>query len=385
MLVFLVQTNLSLFNAVNAKITHYPNEKALLYIATSDRISETLVNAISHLNVFDSVQCISTIDTKKVTKINNYYLSQAYSALSLFKSYSAISRKLKKEQIFNECTELIVVGFADIGRIFASVYLTLHPTGKLAVIDEGSGVLYKNKEASLIHSKSGHVFGKLLCICGLSISDREIYEHLEKIYVYKDHLYKYKGELQPIALPGLRKENTDVLASLLELESKNTDVSVYKERKYIYFVSAVGSLLSNNSNEKYEVERKIIDNLISSIPSNQLIIKEHPRFANAENTLASYISNNEIFIDQNNYLFESVYPQIGIESKVLITNHSATVLHPKYMFGLEPYVIFTYKLFENPEKWDLFALDLISEYTNESKIFVPNSFEELNDILHKYV
>lgn len=381
MLIFLVQTNLALFNAVNAKITHYPRENAYLYVVTSDRISKTLVDAIAELKLFKTIQYIFTIDTEKVTQINNYYLSQAYSAISLFMNYLKISRRLNKENIFEECTELVVVSFADIGRIFASVYLSKHKGGRLAIIEEGAGVLYKNKKASLIQTKSGHIFGKLLWIFGLSLSDRVIYENLEKIYVYKEHLHKYNNELHPIPLPEINSKQTDILPSLLGLESKQTNVSTYNERKFIYFASAVGSLLSNNSNKDYEVERSIIDTILSVLPSTQLIIKDHPRFAKAKNTIASQIIDNRIFIDQNNYLFESIYPQMDIDSKVLITNHSATVLHPKYMFGFEPYVIFTYKLFGDSEKWHQFSLDLILEYSDKSKIFVPDTVEELKLIL----
>ena len=118
-----------------------------------------------------------------------------------------------------------------------------------------------------------------------------------------------------------------------------------------------------------------------------MILKKHPEHDVDRSdylTLESEYPN--LVIDEGNYLLEALYASLNLDGKVLITRDSSSVIYPKYMFGKEPIVIFTYRLYEeyyyqNADVLDGLSRNLLSIYKDKSKIFVPKTLGELIEIL----
>ena len=91
----------------------------------------------------------------------------------------------------------------------------------------------------------------------------------------------------------------------------------------------------------------------------------------------------EIFVDRRNYLFESLYISLDLDKKVLITDGSAAVLHPKYIFNKEPYIIFTYRLMSKVKNnlKKRYYEDLYVAYADNTKLYVPENLDEFKNVI----
>ena len=98
---------------------------------------------------------------------------------------------------------------------------------------------------------------------------------------------------------------------------------------------------------------------------------------------------DRIYVDRNIYIFEALYAQLDNPSdKVLVSCASTATLNPKFMFGEEPYVIFTYRLYNTYrqvgiERDDWIANALLDAYEDKSKVMIPNSMQELKDMIRR--
>ena len=118
-----------------------------------------------------------------------------------------------------------------------------------------------------------------------------------------------------------------------------------------------------------------------------MILKKHPEHdVDRYDYLTLESEYPNLVIDEGNYLLEALYASLTLNEKVLITRDSSSVMYPKYMFGKEPTVIFTYRLYEdyyrqNSDMLDGLSRNLRSIYSDDSKIFVPKTPGELKEIL----
>ncbi len=78
----------------------------------------------------------------------------------------------------------------------------------------------------------------------------------------------------------------------------------------------------------------------------------------------------------------------------MISGFSAAALNPKFVFDKEPYIILTYKLFEKGlmdemthlpynQQEEMLGKMLLDAYREKSKIYLPETLEELIENLHE--
>ena len=95
---------------------------------------------------------------------------------------------------------------------------------------------------------------------------------------------------------------------------------------------------------------------------------------------------NEMF-SLPNEMWELVCYRYINDCKVLITINSSAAFSPFKLYNIEPYVIFIYKVVglrsEELRVSESIVESLKSAYSDQSKIFVPNTEEELIEILSK--
>lgn len=132
------------------------------------------------------------------------------------------------------------------------------------------------------------------------------------------------------------------------------------------------------ANEMRKIQRRIAETCCSIFETENVLVKLHPASRNAD-----YPQDCRIYADR--VPFEAVMQAYSMENKVLLSVFSTTCFAPKQTMNQEPYVLFTYKLMESYFHIDSKYLQQIDElrndYADKSKVLVPRSFEELEEML----
>lgn len=384
MLVFFAKGNLNLFNIVHVKETYFKNQPANLYVAKSARISGTIINRIREMNIFVNIELIDSPTTKKILLFSEIpllrFLPQMFEIIidnhNILKNLKESSNNTPYSQIFINKLDLT-------STVLLNYFKKYNQNIMISLIEEGGGDMYQTRDRVFFLSMHWKViFSAYQLITFQWFKRREDIEHVTETYFYMPSKYNSNTGLSTKVIPPITKAN-DCVASLLTAELANQNMDEYKKRDFIYFVDALAGSVTGN----YDNTRKHLDLILSAIPTNQLIIKDHPRSfisKKAKNVLGQY--KTVAYIDHRNYLFESfLFMCKNIGEKVLITKDSACAIHPKYMFGEEPYVIFTYKLYSETDQTysNKLANDLKSTYIQKNKVFIPNNIDEFHSILTK--
>lgn len=381
MLLFYAITNLHLLNIINVKLAYFQNEEADLYIADTNRISPSLISCVKKTNLFRTVELIPSIAQRKMQILDEIVppLKLVFQVIDIIMAYHTVAKKISPIVKNIQYSRIFINDFADFSGLMLN-YITSHNNTniRISIVEEGSGLLYKNRDKLYFLSLRSTLCFTLFRVLSHNMLRKEAYlTRIDDIYLYVPDLYLTNTQLLPKKIPTINAQNM-IVNKLLESEAQSIDIKEYVHRKYYYFASV--EVVSNT----YDLVNLQINALLAVIPKNQLLIKDHPRFTCSVKNQSAYAQYQpEVYVDERNYLLESLYSQLELEDKVFITHGSATVLHPKYMFGQEPYVIFTYKLnvcheYSFDEK---VATDLISMYTDKTKILIPETIEEMQEMI----
>ncbi len=107
-----------------------------------------------------------------------------------------------------------------------------------------------------------------------------------------------------------------------------------------------------------------------------VLVRRHPR----EKTKWKY---DYLSLDLSKDMWEIKISQEDLDKKILFALFSTAQFSPKYIFGKEPYLIFTYKVFPNiivdktEEEMDNMVMDLKKAYSEKSKVYIPRNMVEL--------
>ena len=126
-----------------------------------------------------------------------------------------------------------------------------------------------------------------------------------------------------------------------------------------------------------EKSRKIVQNIVARYGKDNLLFKDHPRLpADGYEEIHKYPREKET-------LWECVSMNNDCSNKILLSVISSSMYIPKVLFGQEPILVFLFRLIpafsnENREKsfYD-FVLRLREIYSDPSKVFIPETEEEL--------
>ena len=78
-------------------------------------------------------------------------------------------------------------------------------------------------------------------------------------------------------------------------------------------------------------------------------------------------------------------------NQVLIAANSTALFMPKILKGTEPVLIFIYKLLftdadqQRWREWEKFVLDFAKDYEDSSRVYIPESIEEFEQIIERYI
>ena len=136
--------------------------------------------------------------------------------------------------------------------------------------------------------------------------------------------------------------------------------------------------------EYSQLDIQIAEHCAKIVP--KYAIKKHP---NSDETYDKQIKMFNV-----SWPLEITFMFQDLQNKILITSTSAAVFNPVFIYEKEPYIIFTYRLFDENLIVKMFQctiaelelrikISLIDAYKDPQKISIPNTYEELDQQLKK--
>lgn len=383
MLVFYAISNLHLLNIASVKSTYFHDEEARLYIGMSDRISPRLIEGIKETKLFQNIIIIPAIEYGKIklfagTRYVYLFLRLIEEAVYTYKLY----KYLRDDYRNSDYNQIFIHNLRFGPHIIMINYLRkFNRVFKISVIEEGGGILYTMKKQMCAVALRDRIASFLFQYIWLQPVKTEIYlKYIDDIYVYMPELYATDMNFHPLQITKLNHAASEI-KYIMDMEIAGVDITEYINRRY-YYISSASVMYSGSYDSTYSQ----LNAILSVLSGTQFLIKDHPHFTHSKKISQEYkqYTLQNVFVDQRNFLLESIFLHIDLNDKVFITQNSAVVLHPKYMFNQEPYIIFTYKLY--PVDGSVFsekmATDLRSMYQKKDKILIPETIEEMMHMLH---
>lgn len=386
MLACFAWTNLQIINVTNAKVNLYSDQKADLYIRMGRHISKDLIGAVKASGVYENVFTMEPIvlsyKNMKLGKIPHFkvlLLKNAY-----IKAYNALLEHTNPAPKYDRV--LMAWFFAE--NVFVINYWAKF-VDKLPItlIDEGTGsYCYSKKELSFPMFMAGQWKNRLRRILTEGGLAKKYSKNIDTMCLYRPEYCQPDIDYKKMALPQINPETNPIMHKILCGCANCLDTPHfvrYNKRRFYYFslFSAEGKSFDLKSCE-------ILQAVIDASYKHKVIAKIHTgNTAHAENFAKNL--EEDIFVDRNVYIFEGLYTQIEKPNeKVLVSCASTATLNPKFMFGDEPYVIFTYRLYDTYrqcgiERDDWIANALVDAYTDKSRVMIPNSIEELKEMIRR--
>lgn len=377
-------TNLQIVNVTNTRVNLYSEEKADLYIRMGGHISKELIAAVKASGVYDNVYSLDPIVLSY--KNMRFGFVPHLKALLLKGAYTNAYNALMENTAPCKEYKRVLMAWFYAENAFVINYFAKH-TKHLAItlVDEGTGSYsYGKKELYFPGFMASHWKTWLQRWLTERPLAKKYSKNIDSIALYRPEYCQPDIDYKKLTLPQIHQDTNPVIYNILcgaagSLEP--TQFIRYNKRRYFYF-----SLFSQEGKKFDQTSINILDSVLKNSFSQQVVAKIHPGNTNhRENFAKSY--EDRIYVDRSVYMFEALFMQLEKpDDKVLVSCASTATLNPKFMFGQEPYVIFTYRLYDTyrqigVERDDWIANALIDAYEDKSRVMIPNSMHELQQMI----
>lgn len=384
MLFFYAYTNANIITMTNLKCNLYPNEQGILLVRGTPSVSYEVLKAVEANEVFDKVlvadmpiinmKTIRFHRTKilkqyvKSKKINNYYTEFLCNNIGKIK-----------------CDKIFINGGWNEACYIINYFYRINNAVEVCIVEEGTGI-YTLTRKTLLNMRPGLNWKGRIANC---LAERKYRTASEKrlstqVYTYSEKEYRRlnkDNKANPIELPKIDKENPKMQDILIQgVDVGDNKKIIYDKRKIIFLADYL-----------FEDEQEYMINLIiKSIHPSKTIIKTHTSSTIHKLNFAKKIKNVEtaLYVDRDTYYFEGMNMFVDFSDKVFISRGSAIMLYMKLIYGKEPYLIFTYKLYKDyKNEGDVRRIgdlvDMIRNlYDDKSRIMVPDSMSQFEDMVY---
>lgn len=378
-------TNLQILNVTNARVNIYGEQKADLYVRMGRHMSRELIGAVRASGIYENVYVLDPIEIR-YSKMKGLF--RRFKILRLQKAYINAYNALLDHTAPNRKYERVLMAWFYADNAYVINYFAQN-TDHLAItlVDEGTGsYCYGKNQLYFPMFMAGNWKNRLRKKITEGALAKKLSKNIDTICLYRPEFCQPDIDYTKKTLPQIRQDSNPLIYRLLCASAAGLDSTQfirYNKRRYIYF-----SLFSAEGREFDLRSIDILESVLTSSFHKQVVAKIHTgNTAHAENFAKSL--EDTIYVDRNVYIFEALYAQLDNPSdKVLVSCASTATLNPKFMFGEEPYVIFTYRLYNNyrqngVERDDWIANALIEAYEDKSKVMIPNSMQELKDMIRR--
>ena len=377
-------SNSTIINITNAMVNLYAEERGDLYVRMGPHISDTLISAVKASGAYDNVYCFdsATIDLNKVKlckipKVRVFFIKKACE-----EAYAELLKSICANKSY--CRVILPWFYAD--SVFMMNYwrkFTDHLN--ITLVEEGtSSYCFRKKEMSFPMFNAPSMRAKLKRYLTEGMLANKFAKKIDTICVYRPEYCRPDIDFKKLALPKIAQESNPVLYSILvnaadDLEQQK--LLCYNERNMIYFSSY------NTEDLNWDAKStQILEAIVNAGGDENVIAKVHQNQTTHAQRFAGKFEDR-IYVDRDKYIFEGLYVQTkNRNNKALISCISTAAINPKFMFDEEPYVIFTYRLYDGyrqcgVERDDWMAKALIDAYEDKSKVMIPNSVYELEEMI----
>lgn len=357
---FICSTPLQVIHAVNiVKNILEASDISTIYILDHHKSSVDLYEHISKQSLFTNVYFLKT------SKFNTLYhqinsmniVTRAINKFLMYTFLSLISKHFVNDSIVYDRFFTTSMDFSS-WLIFLKLK-RLNKNLKLSFFEDGLG------SYTLLLKKPA----KLDIVILRLFRFNHMFSYISELYVLEKRMIK--GSYYPSVIVKELANYANISKELNQIFI-DKNLSHYKLR-YVFFDSPFPD---NLVLKKQENVLKTIHNKLG----DALQLKLHPR------TRGFNIFFDNIVL-KTHLPFEIINLNINLENKTLITILSTTVFTPKLIFNQEPNIIFLYKIVSVghivPKETFSLVDDLIQLYENKTKIYIPETLEELMIVLEK--
>ena len=359
---FICSTPLQLMTAINIKSTLLTEDDAVLYILDHSHMYEEMYEKVSSSKLFTEVVLLKTKD------FNNHWFQKYKITRYFVKAVEYLNYERIAKKIVNDMNmyDKFWVSFMD--RSSWLMFLTYKKRNKnleLNFFEDGLG------SYQLLTVQQNKLDEKLSHLLGL----KSVFEEMQILYLYEPSLAinTLYPSVQIKALPKIRDiKIKNLLNEIFSFEFN--DLELLKS-KYIFFDSPFPS------DELNKKQLEIIDFFIEK-QEDSFCVKLHPRTLLKDEASRGHVSNVRTTI-------EMLCMNADVSNNVFIAVLSTVGITPKLMFDQEPVIIFLYKIIKLDKMKYIgrdffnFIEELENTYTDPSRIYIPESMQELEEILDK--
>lgn len=346
---FICTTKYHLFNIVNIIHDNYSlDENYLIILDCIERMSLEIQEIAESFKCFKRILIIhaGNIDASIRSYLQTLYRIAFPSSL---RGFSA-----KMDRVFITATEIY-------SRVLTYNLLKKNPSLELYYYEDGLGS-YSDVLSRATHNRTNIL---LKYRFGYYLIDK-----CKGLFVYKpQYVFEnpYKKELYSIRQIESKSEYAKGLYRAFSIDKIKVNKNIFP----IYFdVSFYDSKNIENCNKYFKIIEEELD--------GKVLVKPHPSKLN-------FWDKNKKNILFTSDTFEIFCLMYSFNDRMLLSVFSTSCLIPKMVFGMEPFVILFYKLFENyNSQWknvDKIVDAIKNDYKNQLKFIVPNSEDELRKAL----
>lgn len=379
-------TNLHILNITNTKLNLFPDETADLYILIPkyDQVSLKLIYSVKSMEVFRNIHYIEPPQIIKrhlllgfIPKIRNLFLKRGH-----LLHYNRVLDNLVEDDVCNRVLVPCFIGLSGV-LFFVNYWYKKNKKLKITFVEEGAGTyLLTMKEMFNVKFPDVTIGAKVSKWLLYSRYSKKYSKLVDSIYVYAPAILRPCVKIEKKSIPSLSMNNGTML-SLVSNATHHLDMShfIRYNKSDVYFFSNYAPNRTGFETRSYE----ILEAIMRSAKCSRIIVKAHtnsPR--HSEKFAADY--ENMVYVDRHNYLFEGILHQIAdVEKKVFIGYISSTLLYPKIMFNKEPHIVLIHRLYTSTQKEierdEKFASDMLSLYDDKTKVLIPNSLLEMQEMI----
>lgn len=360
---FICATPLQLMTAINLRVSKLVNDDVTLYILDHSHMHEEMYKKARSAKLFTKVIPLKT------KSFNKHWLQKYKIARYLVKAVEYLSHERISAKIANDTTKYDKFWVSFMDRSSWLMFLSYKKRNRnleLNFFEDGVGSyqLLTVKQNSL-DKKLSHLLGH-----------KSVFEEMQALYLYEPSLAinTLYPSVEVKALPKISGENMKGLLNEI-FSFEFSDLELLKNR-YIFFDSPFPL------DEIHKKQLEIIGFFVKKLEGS-FCVKLHPSTLLKNEEYGSYTSSIETSM-------EMLCMNNDVSNNVFISVLSTVGVAPKLMFDQKPVVIFLYKIISLDKLKQVgshfftFIENFKNTYVDPDRIFIPESMEELEEIL-KYL
>lgn len=345
-------TPYQVMNAINLKTCNrlFLNESVDLFLGHQFKSSKKISNLIREKNIFTNVYDFYPPLSSKKRNILYRILEVLYPEYGL--------NKLLKSSKSNDFRNKYNIILFSILTEMSKLLLLSNYNADVYMFDDGIGSYSRNLNPNSVIPPKRLFLYRLL---GLNIANPNI---IKGLFLNNPKLYCGNEFNNIFCIRDNGNDNTKILNDIFN----GSDSKKYLANNIIYFTAP-------DNDVDFNICNYITENI------DKVLIRFHPR----QNTESYQMYNGDK--DYGDGLWELICSSYITDDYILIGLYSTAQLTPFMLFEKQPYLIFTYKLFEDGITNELKEaiekmIDIIrKKYSDKDKICIVNTKKEIIDLI----